>query len=807
MLFNKEKKLFSVLNNYAFEGALFVYDFKTDRIVVQNDAMARLFGYENKEEFSLQNKSKISKVVGAKTLDKINYNYKNGIRYFTMTMPYFTKDNRKKFVAMICNIVKGTDYMYSILIDVTEQMEFRNQLENNFLQDTSQKKIALRSLLINFELVIKVDMSNFKAYSISIDGEDVKETAISTDWNDYYSFVLNLMSYDSAERLKNYITKEGLVKLLNESQYFSSEEFTSAFSIKSASKTKQNITYDLIVEFLNDNDKKYAFILIKPQKALESKNGSFEAASFLTTDYSSVFVIDEETREVTVRYTTERFKKFYHIGDNLKMDYYYAINKYCNAFVYEDDREYFREALINDDFFKQFKNAQSYMFRFRRIFDGVVDKAMFYFLKAKSADNKDEIILAVRDSSNDESTDLINAINKDSLTEVYNFSGFYTEVENRIKDNFTGYVIRFDIDDFSRYNHLFGVLAGDKMLAKVGNELLGLERDFNIVSGRFGSDIFLVYLKGTKDDLDLFVEKLKKRVTSISRYYDFVITVGVYAVKDNGMDVRDMIEGAALAAETIKDRYEKTYRIYDEEIRKNVVDRTNRLTSTVEALKDDKIKTYYRYIYCNNKISGYDFNIRLDSNITFKERNLYLFLEANGLSLNVNRTSNEKILKFATSKDRRYLLYITKHFLVKKGEIDRLIEKVDEYNINHNQINIVLQPNISGNEPAVYDILKKLRELNFNLMFDYTTYTSFDFRILYELGVTCLKIDANNFNPGSHFGTETLYQIANLLTSSGYRLLIAHASEEQISHIKKFENICYTKDDDKVYDLDDYSNN
>jgi len=803
VFYNKEKKIINLLiNNKYLEGAFFIYDFKEEKIVMVNDALARLFGYEDKDDLNHVTHDKLVNLVGGKIADRLKENFKRGLSYFNLYFSYFTKDNHKRYAALIGNIIKNTNIMYSLIVDVTEQIEFKNKIENNFLQDITQKNLMIRSLLQNYEIAVRIDCDTFKAITYSVDGEEVKESDVNVDWNDYYRFVLNLMIQNDADRLASFATKEALVKMLEDNQIVKTETFQSAFKIRSAAKNDSQITYELIVEMVKLNDKNYAFLLIRTKNQKDSLNTGFNILSALATDYSSIFMIDEEKNTISINSTTDRFKVFFKDTDELDFDY--AMNIYADKFVYEDDKEFFKQAVEKGALYAELKDRPSYILKFRRVFDGVVDLAMFYFIKTQDSNNKNKIILAVRTASNDDSAIYTSEIERDTLTDVLTYNGFVKCVNKKIKENnYEGYVIRFDIDHFTKYNNLFGVAAGDKILSKIGNILNALSKKYDTINGRFAGDTFLVYLNSDLNTLDHYINKLKERLQNMSNIFDFVITTGVYKANSKS-SARDMIEGAALAADKIKKNYDKTYEIYNDDLRIQVVERTNRLNSLVQALKENKLESYFKPVFRNDSIMMYDYNIMLQNNTLLNEKNLYLFLEANGLALAVNRRCVNEVLDIAKNNKKKYVLYLTNYFFVKEGEVDNIINKIDEYQIDHSRICISVEPSILDKGYTVYNTIKKLRNINIDVMFDFSNNTSMDFRRMYECGINCIKIDLNNFLAGPNNAKYILYNIVEMMTSAGYIVYIAHASDEIISRIKQKKCIVYSKDDNTLYKCNEF---
>ena len=119
----------------------------------------------------------------------------------------------------------------------------------------------------------------------------------------------------------------------------------------------------------------------------------------------------------------------------------------------------------------------------------------------------------------------------DDLTNLFNYRHFYKTLEleiTRLKRQKTSLsLLMFDMDNFKRYNDLYGHLEGDKVLKKVGEIVTRLIRN-NVDSGyRYGGDEFAVLLIGaTLDQAMPIAERLRVSIEQAG-FQDISVSIGV----------------------------------------------------------------------------------------------------------------------------------------------------------------------------------------------------------------------------------------------------------------------------------------
>ena len=119
----------------------------------------------------------------------------------------------------------------------------------------------------------------------------------------------------------------------------------------------------------------------------------------------------------------------------------------------------------------------------------------------------------------------------DDLTGLHNYRHFYKTLEleiARLKRQRTSLsLLMFDMDNFKRYNDLYGHLEGDKVLKKVGEVVNRLIRSHVDSGYRYGGDEFAVLLVGaTLDQAMPIAERLRISIEQAG-FRDISVSIGV----------------------------------------------------------------------------------------------------------------------------------------------------------------------------------------------------------------------------------------------------------------------------------------
>ncbi len=165
-----------------------------------------------------------------------------------------------------------------------------------------------------------------------------------------------------------------------------------------------------------------------------------------------------------------------------------------------------------------------------------------------------------------EALELMDELQYDSLTKVYNKKAITEYAINTLKENKRNrtIIVILDVDHFKSVNDTYGHMYGDKILARVGQRLKEVVGEDGVV-GRIGGDEFMIVLNGVNDD-QMLRGVLRAMRTQIKwefseEFTDFMITcsIGASIYPNNGTDFEELFKKADhclyIAKEKGRDRY------------------------------------------------------------------------------------------------------------------------------------------------------------------------------------------------------------------------------------------------------------
>jgi two-component system cell cycle response regulator len=125
----------------------------------------------------------------------------------------------------------------------------------------------------------------------------------------------------------------------------------------------------------------------------------------------------------------------------------------------------------------------------------------------------------------------------DDLTGLYNHRHFFKTLEAelaRLKRQKTSLsLLMFDLDNFKRYNDLYGHLEGDKVLRKIGEIVKNSIRS-NVDSGyRYGGDEFAALLIGASVDHALTIAERIRSSIEQAGFRNITVSIGLAEYKDH----------------------------------------------------------------------------------------------------------------------------------------------------------------------------------------------------------------------------------------------------------------------------------
>jgi two-component system, cell cycle response regulator len=135
----------------------------------------------------------------------------------------------------------------------------------------------------------------------------------------------------------------------------------------------------------------------------------------------------------------------------------------------------------------------------------------------------------------------------DDLTGLYNHRHFFKTLEAelaRLKRQKTSLsLLMFDLDNFKKYNDLYGHLEGDRVLKTVG-EIVKYSIRSNVDSGyRYGGDEFTVLLIGASADRARAIAERIRSSIEQTKSHDITVSIGLSEYRDH-FDLEGFVKSA-----------------------------------------------------------------------------------------------------------------------------------------------------------------------------------------------------------------------------------------------------------------------
>ena len=186
----------------------------------------------------------------------------------------------------------------------------------------------------------------------------------------------------------------------------------------------------------------------------------------------------------------------------------------------------------------------------------------------------------------------------DPVAGIYNSAKFCTETRRLLDENpGTRFVIaRFDIDNFKIFNDLYGIEAGNDVLASIGG-YLRVHHLPGMVYGHIEADHYAFCVPEDQLPQAPTLEGIAGCLRENAPAFDFTLRMGIFRIEDPSLDIPLMTDRAYLALRTVKKRYGRHVACYDDSMRKSLLDDQHLMSDMREALDKGEFGIYLQPQY------------------------------------------------------------------------------------------------------------------------------------------------------------------------------------------------------------------
>jgi EAL domain-containing protein (putative c-di-GMP-specific phosphodiesterase class I)/GGDEF domain-containing protein len=207
-------------------------------------------------------------------------------------------------------------------------------------------------------------------------------------------------------------------------------------------------------------------------------------------------------------------------------------------------------------------------------------------------------------------TKMLDSIQRDESLRYVNLHEIATEkveekfiraVKERLtKNSDNAYIVSCDINNFGKYNWIYGYEAGNRALKDAYKVVNSILRDDEIYAN-IGAERTILFLraKGPLELLarqDLFLKEFEKYDHNLFDEFEFQIKSGVYKVSNECLDVWKMINYASEARKSIKNNIKRTVSIFNDSMKKKLELNRVLITRAKEAIDKEEFVAYYQPI-------------------------------------------------------------------------------------------------------------------------------------------------------------------------------------------------------------------
>lgn len=203
----------------------------------------------------------------------------------------------------------------------------------------------------------------------------------------------------------------------------------------------------------------------------------------------------------------------------------------------------------------------------------------------------------------------------DPLTGLFNMSFFYQKVsallstpEGRRSEVAIAHI---DIPNFKLFNERNGFKAGDELLCTLAHNISSVfDRD---IAARFSDDHFVICsTAGRGESIRRLETVYEKMLLSSDPAKRVRIKTGIYYMDDKNTEIGLACDHARLACNSIKNRHDVYYCIYDEMLREKMRRQQYVVDNVENAIENGYIQVYYQPVIrvATDEICGYEALVR-----------------------------------------------------------------------------------------------------------------------------------------------------------------------------------------------------
>ena len=344
----------------------------------------------------------------------------------------------------------------------------------------------------------------------------------------------------------------------------------------------------------------------------------------------------------------------------------------------------------------------------------------------------------------------------DLLTGLYNRDEFIRKIKSQINKVNNAYVLFINVDNYSNFTDIFGIKEGNNLLIHIADamDFIGQEYD-EVLCARLYNDIFTMFVNECSlEDIEEIVEEIKTVTKGFTSKFDITLSVGVYKIEDKTISVEKMIDYAETASETIKQKYEKKFALYSEEM--NEKNRRDQyiVNNMERALLNNEFCIYLqpKYNIRTNKIIGAEALVRwIRYGEVISPGEFIPLFEKNGYIAKLDLHVLEETCRYIKNrvdnkmKNIPISVNVSRFFFTMNSFIYDVTSIINKYGIPKDLIEFEITESMFTATNTIKDKVNELRKLGYKINMDDFGSAYSGLNILKDVDFDIMKLDLKFF--------------------------------------------------------------
>lgn len=396
----------------------------------------------------------------------------------------------------------------------------------------------------------------------------------------------------------------------------------------------------------------------------------------------------------------------------------------------------------------------------------------------------------------------LHSLEHDPLTGLYNAQKFCQSTKEMLDmhPNMKFTLIRIDIERFKMVNNFYGTQEGDRLIIYLADVVEKLAGDIKHCRfGRMGGDVFAVCLPTASPQIRTFGVMVRERLKQYHADYYLETATGIYDIQNNNMDMRRILDCAALAAAQCKGQYMVHEAKYTAKMGESFVRKQSIINEMDHALETGEFVVHYqpKYELQHYSPSGAEALVRWQKadGTTVSPGEFIPIFEANGFITKLDYYVWESVCRFIRERLSHHgkmdpiSVNVSRVNLYNSKFIESLINLVEKYKVPPEYLHLELTESVfSDDSRIIQNAVDYLHKAGFTILMDDFGSGYSSLNVLKDINLDVLKIDMRFLSKGAHDerGRKILEAVVKMAKSLDM-LVIAEGVEEekQVKMLKK----------------------